>query len=607
VQVHHRLAVGITALAVSVGACTGDGGDGERAGTRAASTRPAAVTTVPAPTRPAAPAPVGITLAPGRVPRYEDATAAAGLELEPLPVRRPCFLRALEDRRRAADRRIARLPRLGDALCQVERFTGGVAVGDADGDGHPDLYVTRLDGPGRLFRNRGDGTFAEHTAAAGLDVLGAPSSGAAFVDVDNDGDPDLVVTTILGPGPFLFVNDGTGRFRDQARRRGLRPRSGRIEVRFSVAVGDFDRDGWPDLFLTGYPASLEGDVGPSVSPSVLYRNRGARLPGHFADVTRRAGLHFGHDTFAFGATFRDYDRDGHADLWVTADFGTSRLFWNRGDGTFTDGTDAAGVGTDENGMGSTTGDVDGDGIDDVFVSSIFDARGSSLTRGGNWGGTGNRLYRGLGDRRFADATDAAGVRDGGWGWGAAFVDTTNRGGLDLVQTSGLDILITQLAEPYLGGPTFVWVPDGTGRMVDRAAEAGIGAVHGRGLAVLDADGDGRLDLVVARAGGALTYYRNVTPEAGSWLGVRVEGTRSASDGWGAVVEVTVREGERPRRFEVQSVTDYLGQSDRTVHVGLGPGVDRVARLRVRFPAGGREVVQTGVTTGQVVSVTEPGR
>ena len=612
------LAFTIAALTAGA-ACAGDGGNGGGGPGRptrpsrppgvATSTttgdRPASTTRPPPGPATTVPGDVPLTLAPGRTPRFEDVTEEAGLTLTPLPLRSPCFLRAREDRLRAADRRLARRPALGDALCQIERFTGGVAVGDADGDGHPDLYATRLDGPGRLYRNRGDGTFTDVTADAGLGRLTEPSSGAAFVDIDNDGDQDLVVTTILGRGPALFVNDGEGRFRNEAARRGLRASARRIQVRFSVAVGDVDRDGWPDLFLTGYPASLDGRAGRAVSPSKLYRNRGRAGPGHFTDVTRRARLRFGSDTFAFGASFRDLDRDGWADLWVTADFGTSRLFWNNRDGTFTDGTDAAGVGTDENGMGSTAADVDGDGHDDVFVSSIFDARGSSLTRGGNWGGTGNRLYLGRGGRRFADGTDAAGVRDGGWGWGAAFLDTTNRGGVDLVQTSGLDIRIGDLAEPYLPGPSFLWVPGLDGRMADRAADAGIRVTNGRGVAVADLDRDGRLDLVVARVGGALTLYRNVTPEVGSWLAVRVRGGRSGRDAWGAVVEVTRRAGEPPRRFEVQSVTDYLGQSDRTVHVGLGPGVASVARLRVRFPASGRVVERTDVPVNRLVTVTEP--
>jgi hypothetical protein len=491
----------------------------------------------------------------------------------------------------------------------MERFTGGVAVGDVDGDDAPDVYVPRLDGPGRLFRNAGDGTFADVTDAAGLAELGEASSGAAFADVDNDGDEDLVVTTIAGRRHYLYVNDGAGAFTEEGDERGVALESGKVHFGYSIATGDYDRDGFVDLYVTEYRGLLSATVRSPAAMSALLRNRGAERPGYFEDATDAAGLGVDARTdrmFAFGATLRDLDGDGWPDLSVTADFGTSRLFWNAGDGTFVDGTETAAVGTEENGMGSTTADYDGDGRPDRFVSSVFDARAAAAVADGNWGRTGNRLYRNLGERRFEDVTDAAGVRDGQWGWGAAFFDATNAGRLDLVQVSGLDLRIGELSEPFSAGPAFFWRQQAPGRFEDISREVGLGAAtNGRGLAVLDYDRDGRLDLLVARPGASPQLLRNVTEGAGRWLDVVVEGTASNRDGLHAVVTVDPGgDGER-RSVEVQSVTDYLGQSERRAHFGFGAGTQRLREVVVEFPATGREVRVRDVELDRRLTVTEP--
>ena len=163
----------------------------------------------------------------------------------------------------------------------------------------------------------------------------------------------------------------------------------------------------------------------------LLRNLGAERPGHFEDVTESAGVgmdqvvsqtqnELTEGTFAFGSTFVDLDDDGWPDLAVASDFGTSRLFWNNGDGTFSDGTLDARVGTAQNAMGTTFGDYDADGDLDWFVTSVFSFRTGSPGSGEQGLRDGNRLFRNDGDRRFSDMTDAAGVRNGSWGWGAAF-------------------------------------------------------------------------------------------------------------------------------------------------------------------------------------------
>ncbi len=518
--------------------------------------------------------------------RFEEVTEAVGLALPAVPPCIPPTCRLNDPALFAAFPDVD--PKAGDAVagafCQMERFTGGVAVGDVDADLDPDVYVPRLDGSGRLFRND-DGAFTDITAAVGLDVLPEiPTSGAAFADIDRDGDLDLAVNTIVAARPLLFRNDD-GRFVEVGEEQGFAPDAPALHAGFSIAVGDYDRDGWPDFYVTEYLGSSAGDAGPPVDGRLLH-NRGAAAPGSFTDATAAAGVSIAAlgPVYAFGASFADLDADGWPDLSVTGDFATSRLFRNAGDGTFREVTVAAGVGAEENGMGSATGDVDGDGLPDRFVSSVFDARGSSIAKGGNWGATGNRLYRNVGDGTFVDITDAAGVRDGGWGWGSAFVDLTNRGTPDLVQLGGLDLLITDLAAPYLDGAPRLWRNDGAGRFRDVAAAAGFDLRNGRGLAVLDFDGDGLLDLLGASPGAQPRLFRNVSTETGDFLRVIVAPGRDGATALGA--SVTVRSGDQVvGRQVVGSATDYLGQSETVVHFGLGDVAGGTFSVEVTWPDG----------------------
>ena len=310
-------------------------------------------------------------------------------------------------------------------LCDAERMTGGAAAGDFDGDGAIDLIVTRLDGHDLLYRNRGDGRFDEVSAEVGLSDWNLASNGALWGDIDNDGDLDLFITTVGDTRHYLFINQG-GEFTEEAMERGTAVETGDRRIGFSAAFGDYDRDGYLDLHVTEWrPSQLVGEARAGVR---LLRNRGADAPGYFEDVTESAGVAMEQvvsqtqqdltvGTFAFGSTFVDLDGDGWPELAVSSDFGTSRLFWNNGDGTFTDGTLDARVGTAQNAMGTTFGDYDADGDLDWFVTSVYSSsRGSP---GGDEEGTkdGNRLFRNDGDRRFSDVTDLAGVRNGSWGWG----------------------------------------------------------------------------------------------------------------------------------------------------------------------------------------------
>jgi hypothetical protein len=492
--------------------------------------------------------------------------------------------------------------------CIPERMSGGVAIGDYDGDGWPDVYLTRLDGPGALYRNDHDGTFTDATTAAGLDAVDEPTNGAAFADVDNDGRLDLLVTTLAGTRFYLFHGDGHGHFVDEAAARGVALASDRPHVGFSVNVGDFDNDGWLDLETTEWRSpELAGNLVPSNNR--LFRNRGANAPGYFTDVTESTGVAVEQQAspaLGFASAFRDLDGDGKPDIFFAGDYKTSRLFWGSASGTFTDGTKIAGVNTAENAMGLTIGDYDGDGRPDVFVTSIFDSTNACRDYACGHGNTGNRLYRNDGHRHFTDVTSAAGVRDGGWGWGTAFFDAENRGYLDLVMTSGVDFPWDISDTKYRTGPMHLWMNRGNGTFADDTLASGLTVPGpGKGLAVFDFDRDGRLDVLVVRDGTTPVLYRNETPGANAWLDVRTVGTRSNREGLGAVVTAQTVAGGPRQTVVVDSTTHFLGWSDPTVHLGFGAHRGPIADLRVSWPASGRTSVLRNVRPDQTVTVAEP--
>ncbi|RIL07529.1 MAG: hypothetical protein DCC71_02595 [Proteobacteria bacterium] len=494
--------------------------------------------------------------------------------------------------------------------CEIEWLTGGAATADVDADGWPDLYVTRLHAPDRLFRNRGDGSFEDVTAAAGLADFDLQSNGANFADVDNDGDPDLYVLGIglasdAANGRFhLFINDGAGHFTEEAVARGADVASGEHRSGYSAAFGDYDRDGWLDVYTTEWrqPFGTPGFV----SHSRLLRNRGAAAPGHFEDATVAAGVVLDRDpaclaglagcsSWGFSPAFVDLDGDGWLDLAIAADFGSSVLFWNDGDGTFSDGTSAAGVGTDENGMGSTFGDYDGDGDLDWFVTSIFDPVNACGEPGVqcSWGSTGNRLYRNEGGRVFSDATDAAGVRDGFWGWGAAFFDFDNDADLDLVMTNGADFGFMEppqdaVIDRFDDDPLRLWRNDGPGPMAEASAAEGLTDLgSGKGLLTFDYDRDGDLDLfVVNHVTGGLLYRNDAAPE-NDWLRVRVASSAGFEpDGIGAVVTLEATAGGPLQVRHIGASSHFLGESERVAHFGLGRHRGPIHRLTVTWPGRG---------------------
>lgn len=506
---------------------------------------------------------------------FVDVTEAAGLSFDPGPLNHApnCII----DHVFSAQN--------GD-YCVPERFLGAAAVGDYDGDGWPDVYLTAINRPGGLFRNLGDGTFAEATRDAGLDV--APRAGGiAWVDIDGDGDLDLMLTAFGGLSHRLFVNDGQGHFIDQARRRGVEFLSTRQHTGTGIAVGDFDRDGYVDLFIAQWRSTPVMGDGPDYNR--LLRNRGARAPGDFEDVTDTHGFDFQAVADAVGAVpgaygfapaFVDLDDDGWLDLALAADHGTSRLFWNE-NGTFVDGTDAAGVGTDKHGMGSTFGDYDGDGDLDWFVTAIELADGTG----------GNRMYRNDGGRLFTDVTDALGVRNGGWGWGAAFFDAELDGDLDLTMAAGWPNMA------FDNDPVRIWRNDGPdGPWPETTADQQLFFTdNGRGVVTFDYDRDGDLDVLVHANTDSPALFRNDTSGA-RWLVVDPVGEDHNTEALNTVVRIQVDEDGPWQVRHVGIGSQYFGQGEAEAHFGVGPEALRVHRIEVTWPSGAtatREQVPVG--------------
>jgi len=483
--------------------------------------------------------------------------------------------------------------------CGAVFMTGGLAVGDYDGDGWTDVYATVQDGPDRLYRSSGDGRFRDVAAEAGVGA-DLPTNGAAWGDVDGDGDLDLAVGTVGGRRLYLYLNGGDGTFVEEAEARGAALVDGEEHVLFSLCFADYDLDGWLDLHATEWrPHRSLVDSVPSHAR--LLHNLGAASPGHFEDVTEAAGVSMdavvADGVWAFTTAVTDLDDDAVPDVAVVADFDSSRLFWGRGDGTFQDGTVAAGVGTDEHGMGTAFGDFDGDGRMDWFITSIFDTRADCPDCG--WGRTGNRLFRNVGSRRFEDVTDTAGVRDGGWGWGAAAFDYDLDGDVDLAMTNGMSF--GGSLAPFPDDPMRLWRNAGDGTFSEVSADAGLlDRGQGRALVSFDYDLDGDLDVLVANHAGPARLFRNEGTASMHWLRVRLHDTGPNRFGVGARVTLRTGPGGMPQVRDL-GTCGFLAQNEAVAHFGLGPS-RTVAELRVRWPGAVAEQVLRDLPADRTIDV-----
>lgn len=463
------------------------------------------------------------------------------------------------------------------AQAQAWGISGGAAAADYDRDGDVDLYVVRGNsGANLLFRNDG-GTFVEIGAAAG--VSGAPTagSGPVFADIDGDGWVDLLVGGIDGSAPAVYRNQGDGTFVDASATAGFVP----YGATFSMGLADFDGDDDLDIAAVHWAFDLR---------VTLWENDGA---GQFTDVTVGSGLVVG-NIYGFSVTAADIDGDTDVDLLVGADFGTSRVFRNDGTGTFTEITTP--VIDDENGMGAAAFDYDNDGDMDWFVTSIWDP---NQTPEGNWGVSGNRLYRNLGAGIFEDVTTAAGVREGYWGWGACAEDLDQDGHTDVFHTNGMDL--AQAVE-FLADPSRLFHANGDGTFTEDSSARGIvDTGQGRAAVCFDYDGDGDLDVFVGNNGGAPKLYRNDDPPGG-FLKVRLTSSSENTDGVGAVVRVTIGGVQQMR--EIRAGTNFVSSQPAIAHFGIG-AASLVDEVRVEWPDG-QVSTESDVAPGQeIVIAKEP--
>jgi len=494
----------------------------------------------------------------------------------------------------------------------LETNEGGVGFVDYDGDGDLDVYAvngsfTRLqphpggpheDPTNRLYRNDG-GRFTDVTQTAGVGNTGA-GLGLAVGDYDNDGDPDLYVTN-WGPN-VMYNNNGDGTFTDVTEAAGV----GDTRWGQGTSFGDYDNDGDLDLYVSNYVAFSPGGLlfctyGPQkvhygCSPwnyppqeNVLYRNNG---DGTFSDVTRSAGV-ADPEGRGLGAVFGDVNDDGWVDLYVPNDASGNTLFLNRQDGTFENSTMMSGVGFDETGkvqasMGCAFGDYDNDGFPDIFITNYSDET--------------NTLYRNDGEGFFTVRTAPLGLAAPSLhalGWGTGFYDLDHDGYRDLFVANGHTYDVVEQMHPHLTfrqrnqvyrnleGRTFQDVTEACGPGFDIVDSS-------RGTAFGDYDNDGDIDILVANSGSGLNLLRNDGGNRGSWLMVRLEGAAGRSpggtnrDGVGAKVVVTA--GGRPLVETVSRGKSYLSVSDFRLHFGLGRA-ETVERLEVHWPSGTVDIVE----------------
>jgi hypothetical protein len=411
----------------------------------------------------------------------------------------------------------------------------GCAVGDYDGDGRLDLYVTAYEG-NTLFRNNGDGTFSDVTVRAGVRA-GGWSTSAAWADFDGDGDLDLYV------GRYL-------KFDRQSRQ--------------LCMIGS--------VSLACPPRYYAGEAG------ILYRNNG---DGTFTDVTARSGA-VNRQGKTLGVIWWDEDGDGRPDLYVANDGEANSLFHNLGGGRFRDvalvkGLAYGAAGNAEASMGVDVGDYDGDGRLDLFVTN-FQNETDALYH--NDGATGYRYA--TADARLADVTRPL------LSFGCGFFDQDNDGWPDLFTASGhvQDRVHEVDASCTYAQPRQFFRNQGDGTYEDLSARGGPALTTpavGRGVAFGDIDGDGDLDVLVNNCGGPAMLLRNELPPGRHWMTVRLDGAAPNRFGIGARVKVTA--GGRSQIAEVHAGNSYASTSDPRLHFGLGSAA-RADRIVVRWPRGG---------------------
>ena len=498
-----------------------------------------------------------------------------------------------------------------------ETMAGGVAVFDYNGDGKPDIFFAnganlatlKKDSPkylNKLFRNNGDGTFTDVTAEAGVAGTGF-DVGVAVGDYDNDGHPDLFVTGVYKT--TLYHNNGNGTFTDVSKEAGIDhwsdPKFGPL---WSVAAAwvDVNNDGLLDLFVVNYlqwkydvKPLCTVDVGPEYChprfykglPNQLFLNQGG---GKFKDVSKEWGL-YDHVGKGMGAGVADYDLDGKPDIFVTNDSEYNFLFHNLGDKfdevSFQTNTALPEEGAFISGMGLDFRDYNDDGYPDIVYVALNKQTFPLLQNTGK------------GD--FKEVTSSTGLARQAMsmaGFGAALYDFDNDGRKDLFVTRG-HVSATSPPGSSVNQPNTVfrglkgdkWQP-----LTEEAGFVSSTAARHRGCALGDFDGDGRVDIVATSLDNPAELWMNRSPNSGHWLDIALQGVKSNRDGMGARIEVVTAGGEH-YNHQTSSVC-YASSSLGPVHFGLGP--DKVAqRIVIVWPSGITQTLRN-VPTDQLLKVVE---
>jgi enediyne biosynthesis protein E4 len=496
----------------------------------------------------------------------------------------------------------------------IETMPGGVALFDYNNDGLLDIFLVNgghitenLHVPeqferssprywNRLYRQNKDGSFTDVTQAAGLANAGNGNygMGVAVGDYDNDGYPDIYVTS-YGKN-ILYHNNGDGTFTDVTAKAGVAGGG------WSVSAGffDFDNDGHLDLFVTRY---MEWDADhnqicggdwktycpPSVFPAttcLLYRNRG---DGTFEDVSVKSGL-AAKKGRALGVAFADYDADGFTDIFVSNDGMQQYLFHNNGDGTFTEGALEAGAaltsdGKGLSGMGVAFQDYDNDGRPDVVVT-VLPRELFALYRNE---GAGSFSYQSL-------ETGLGALTSLSSGWGIGMEDFDNDGWKDLfvAQSHVLDnVQQIDASLRYKELPLLALNRHGHFERADSGVTTPFAA---RGAAFGDINNDGAIDVVLSTLGGPPVLLLNRGTAGNHWLSITLRGTRSNRDGYGARVSVNGQ-----TRFAT-SAGSYLSASDKRLHFGLGSATS--AAVEVIWPSGTHQTLKD-LRVDQFLEIREP--
>jgi hypothetical protein len=524
-------------------------------------------------------------------------------------------------------------PRMWGSLYS-ENETGsigtGIAIGDYDGDGRPDIFVVGKTSSCRLFRNLGDWKFEDVTQRAGVGDTGDAAriwkQGATFVDVNNDGLLDIYVCRFGAPN-LLYMNQGDGTFREEAAARGLAVKDACVMAAFC----DYDRDGWLDVFIQ--TNILDADGHPNGQKDYLFHNNG---DGTFADVTDRAGI--SGEAQGHSAIWWDYDGDGWPDLYVANDFAApDKLYHNNRDGTFTDTIDSVVPHMPFSSMGSDLGDVNNDGLMDLFVADMAatthqkDQRTMAVAR--SFGAdppersteapqySRNSLYLNTGTGRFMEGAFLAGLSATDWTWAVRLEDLDNDGRLDLFVTNGMHREVTnadlilrvamaetpddkvriERASPVLAEQHLAFRNLGDLRFEDVSAAWGLnqrGVAFGAAFG--DLGGDGNLDLVYSNYRKGVTLLRNDS-DTGHSITIALRGSRSNRFGVGSTVRIETDSGPQIRTLVL--ARGVLSSSEPILHFGLGDDT-RVRRLTVSWPSG-HEQSFADLAADRRFTITEP--